>query len=155
MRLFELTGGSVLYHGTTAKYALMILQDKGMNSSNDDIDADKNNQYFISTTTDPNLWWSAGFRDTANVTFVLNKPTGYELELVDRWDEVRIMLGQVPEDPYGWGNPDAPNFPVNRKTVREIWVRDQEAENGDYKYLQQVRDQAAKLGIPVVEKPTK
>jgi hypothetical protein len=153
MRLFEVTSSGVLYHATTAVPALHILEDGGFFSSYDEVEEDKNGNYFVSTTTDPNLWWAAGFRDTANVTFVLNKPTDHELEPVNRWDEIRIMLGARPEDPYGFGNPDSPRYPVNRHTVREIWIRDQDAENGDQKYLQRVRDAATKRGITVVEKP--
>ncbi len=139
----------MLYHATCAGPAVEILHD-GLQMSWDDVDHDRNTHWFISTTTDPNLWWAGGSRDTANVTLVLYKPKDLELEAVDRWDEVRIIMAVREDDPTGMAR--GPVYPINRNTVKEIWIKRKNAANGDMKHLPEVEKLSRQLGIPVVDK---
>lgn len=134
MRLWEVLSGGVLYHSTDADLAVNILHE-GLSSSWDDVDHDRNTHWFISTTTDPNLWWSGGARDSGNVTLVLYKPKDLELEAVDSWDEVRIIMDVREDDPTGMTR--GPIYPINHSTVKEIWIRHDEYSRRE-KYLSQV-----------------
>jgi hypothetical protein len=150
MRLWEFTSHGVLYHSTTADCASGILEE-GFRSSNDGVDDDKNGHYFISCSTDPDLWFAGGYKHSGNVTFVLNKPHGYELEAVDRWDEVRIMLGPRDEMADILALDTSPKYPANKHTIREIWIkRTNPVDSG--RYIKHVIAQAEKLNIPVVDK---
>jgi hypothetical protein len=150
MRLYEVLTGGVLYHATDMRPALSILRDGGIHTSYDDIDHDRNVEYFVSTTTDPNLWFSGGVKNSANVTFVLKAPKGFETQVVDRWDEVRIILGTRPEDETVIE--PSPLYPINSSTVKEIWIRDEGGQDDDEYFRDQVEDLAKKMNIPVILK---
>lgn len=82
-----------LYHATSDKAAIAILNTQVLMSSLDAID--ECDEAFVSTTTNEKLRFFNGFPQTGNVQFVFDSDfvgsIGYPLKKVDRWDEVRII----------------------------------------------------------------
>jgi hypothetical protein len=104
---------NALYHATTDKHAIDILQQGVLYASEDAWG--KTEEPFVSTTIDPKLKFHAGTPDTANVQFVLNKSylvkAGYKFEMWDDWDEVRVIL------PNG-------ELSINKNTVIHVVIED-------------------------------
>lgn len=152
MKIFEITQPQVLYHATDMAPAYNILKTGKFLSSWDDIDHDNNIEAFLSTTTNPDLWFSGGVKNSANVTFVLQNFQDYKLQSVNRWDEIRIVLGERPDDSIIPQEGSELHFPANKNTIKEIWVRNEGGLDGDDQYLDRFLQAAKSANIKVIEK---
>lgn len=120
MRLVEIAD-TKLYHSTSDNNAIQILREGKMYPSEDALDdVDVN---FISTSTNPSLLFFAGWTQTGNIQFVFSanklQQLGYKLQVIPRFDEVRIILPESQEA-----------FPITASTVEAVRI-----DESDYKYF--------------------